>query len=101
MHQTVTNHDAIGNDIELIGRILGENHESYVYAQNKLNKSVEYIDEDKFNEYAQDENNVIIYHHSVFWEEGFEKVKAAKARVVFRYHNITPEKFFEPYSIFL
>ena len=27
MHQTVTNHDAIGNDIELIGRILGENHE--------------------------------------------------------------------------
>ena len=98
MHQTVTNHDAIGNDIEMIGRILGENHEVYVYAENRLNKSVEYIDEDKFNEYAGDENNVIIYHHSVFWEEGFEKVKAVKAKVIFRYHNITPEKFFEPYS---
>lgn len=100
MHQTVTNHDAIGNDIELIGRILGENHECYVYAQNKLNKNVEYIDEEKFNEYAQDENNVIIYHHSVLWEEGFAKVKRAKAKVVFRYHNITPEKFFEPYNNF-
>lgn len=98
MHQTVTNHDAIGNDIEIINNILGENHECYVFAQYRINKKVQYIEEDKLNELLQDENTTIIYHHSVYWEEGFNIIKSAKARVIFRYHNITPEKFFESYS---
>ncbi|MBR5066766.1 MAG: glycosyltransferase family 4 protein [Lachnospiraceae bacterium] len=97
MHQTVANHDAIGNDIEIISGILGENHESLVYAENKFNKRVEYVSDELIDEYLQDEKTVVIYHHSVFWQNGFEKINSAKAKVIFRYHNITPEKFFELY----
>ncbi len=98
MHQTVARHDAIGNDIEVISRILGAKHESYVFAELKSNTNVTYIDDVKFKELTSLEDTVIIYHHSVYWEEGFEMLKTAKCRIIFRYHNITPERFFESYN---
>ena len=98
MHQIVAKHDAIGNDIEMINKVLCENNESYVYCELQINKNVEYIDENKMEELIADEDTVIIYHHSVYWENGYEIIKKAKCKVIFRYHNITPEKFFENYN---
>jgi len=98
MHQTVTNHDAIGNDIEIMYEILKEQYECYVYAQNCFNTHVEYISEDKLVEILSGEENLALYHHSVFWEKGEEFLKASKAKIIFRYHNITPESFFEGYN---
>ncbi len=98
MHQTVTNHDAIGNDIEIMYGIIKEHYECYVYAQNCFNSHVEYITDEKLEEVLLLEDNLIIYHHSVFWEKGEEFLKKAKAKIIFRYHNITPEVFFEGYN---
>ncbi|MBO5176672.1 MAG: glycosyltransferase family 4 protein [Lachnospiraceae bacterium] len=98
MHQTVTNHDAIGNDIEIMYGILKERYECFVYAQNCFNSHVEYIADEKLEEILQDENNIVLYHHSVFWEMGETFLRAAQAKIVFRYHNITPEGFFEGYN---
>lgn len=98
MHQTLARHDAIGNDIEIIQKLLAEKHDSLVYAEKNFNKNVECIDEEKLDEFLQDENTIVIYHHSLFWKEGFAKVKDSKAKIIFRYHNITPEKFLEPYN---
>lgn len=97
MHETVTSHDAIGNDIELMSLIISKNHDCFVYALNRYNKNVNYIDEEKLDALLLDERTIVIYHHSVFWEHGYEKIKNAKCKVIFKYHNITPEKFFEPY----
>lgn len=101
MHQTVTGHDAIGNDIEAIFKLLNaQGRRCVVFANNTLNKQVTYIEESELESVLQEEDNIILYHHSVYWEQGIEILKKAKAKIVFRYHNITPPAFFEPYNSF-
>ncbi len=101
MHQTVATHDAIGNDIEIMFGLIREmGFECLVYAQNQLNKNVSYISKEDLSEYVQDRNTVVMYHHSVYWEEGEQILKSVKGQIVFRYHNITPEHFFENYNDF-
>lgn len=100
MHQTVTNHDAIGNDIEAIYSLLKNEYDCYVYAENQLNNNVAYISEKDAVSTIQEKDSVILYHHSVYWEKGYEFLKKSKGKIIFRYHNITPEKFFEPYNDF-
>ena len=95
MHQTVANHDAIGNDIEIINGILGTNHESLVYAENKFNKRVEYVSDELIDEYLQDENTVVIYHHSVFWKNGFEKINFHKVQICVRPSNLPSKRVIE------
>ena len=97
-HQTVVNHDAIGNDIEVMCKFLSQKHDCMVYAQNCLNKSLKYIDEESFYKLLNDQNAVIIYHHSVFWEEGEAFLHKTRGKIVIRYHNITPPEFFAPYD---
>jgi glycosyltransferase involved in cell wall biosynthesis len=45
-----------------------------------------------------DSFELIIYHHSVYWDFGEKVIREAKCPIVFKYHNITPPHFFEPYS---
>ena len=99
MHEMVSKHDAVGNDIELIGKMLEKNHESYVFTYLGLNKKVNYIDEETFDSMIEDENTVVIYHHSIYWEKGYEKLKKVKGKIIFKYHNITPPEFFESYNL--
>lgn len=101
MHQTIAAHDAIGADIEMMYHILNEKFDCVCYAVNAFNKQVEYIDtEEELVQYINQPTNVIIYHHSVYWKEGEEYLKKAKAKIIFRYHNITPPEFFQPYNEF-
>ncbi len=100
MHQTITNHDAIGNDIEIMYNILNQKHTCKAYAQNRLNSNLEYIEENELTRIMDAEENLIIYHHSVNWEYGERLIKKIKAKLIFRYHNITPPEFFKPYNDF-
>ena len=100
MHATVTNHDAIGNDIERMHQILSEKNECYVFAINQLNDNVPYISLEQLQEVVEKEDTVIIYHHSVFWELGEEILDKCKGKIIIRYHNITPAEFFEKYDEF-
>ena len=97
MHQSIVSHDAIGNDIELMTNVFAKQHKAVCYAQYGLNKSLKYIDEKKINLLAQSPQTVIVYHHSGLWEDGEKLLDGAKAQIVFKYHNITPPKFFAPY----
>lgn len=98
MHQTITNHDAIGNDIECMYNILQENWYCKCFAENRLNFAVSYADKEKAAEIINDKDGVVIYHHSVNWSLGEEMIEGCKATLIFRYHNITPPEFFEPYN---
>ncbi len=100
MHQTVTNHDAIGNDIEAMCSILSGICDCFVFAENRLNDTVAYVDERTFESIILQPENLLIYHHSVYWEKGESLLARAKARIVIRYHNITPPEFFSPYNNF-
>jgi glycosyltransferase involved in cell wall biosynthesis len=98
MHETITKHDAIGNDIFNMYNILTEKFECYVYCTNLLNNKLKRIDENKLYEIIENKENLIIYHHSIFWKNGEDILKRSKAKIIFIYHNITPKYFFEPYN---
>lgn len=100
MHQTVTNHDAIGNDIERMYEILKAKHVCRIYAQNRFNTRVEYLADEELDAWLENEETVLIYHHSVYWQFGEESLRKCKGTIIFRYHNITPPEFFEPYNEF-
>ena len=40
---------------------------------------------------------IIIYHHSQYWELGEELIHHSACPIVFKYHNISPARFFKPY----
>lgn len=98
MHQTVAQYDAIGTDIEIMYEILCQQYKCFVYAENQFNKNVEYVDDTVAESILAQESNLVIYHHSVYWAKGEELLHNTKAKLVFRYHNITPENFFQRYS---
>lgn len=101
LHQTVSRHDAVGNDIEKMYEILTQSgKDCYVYADNCFNQNVRYIDRNNMKYLINEPDNFLIYHHSVYWKEGEKILDAAKCRFVIRYHNITPKKFFRSYSKF-
>lgn len=100
MHQTVANHDAIGNDIELMYNLISKKQECKVYAQNQFNSRVEYINELEMEQELNNSSNLIIYHHSVYWEKGEQILDKFRGEIVIRYHNITPPEFFQPYNAF-
>lgn len=98
LHQSITNHDAIGNDIFHMYQILRRKHQAYVYCSYLLNGALKRIDREMLLDLVSDENNLAIYHHSNYWEEGEEILDKAKAKVFVKYHCITPPEFFENYS---
>ncbi|MCI9538620.1 MAG: glycosyltransferase [Eubacterium sp.] len=100
MHQTVTKHDAIGNDIEAMYLLLKQKHNCFVYAENQFNTVVQYVDEKQMDQIIQKTDCVVIYHHSVYWSDGYHILKRVKGKIIFRYHNITPASFFEKYNQF-
>lgn len=98
MHQTVVKHDAIGNDIFHMYELINKRFECYVYCDNLLNLPVNRITRDCLLDIIKDDRNLVIYHHSVYWSKGEEILDKCKAKVIIRYHNITPSEFFAPYN---
>lgn len=98
LHQTIAKHDAIGNDIDKIHSITKTYGSSYVYCQYLFNDRLELVEKGFLLEIISKPNTLIIYHHSGFWQEGEELLREARCKIIFRYHNITPESFFEEYN---
>lgn len=97
-HQTVINYDAVGNDIEAMFHLLSTRFDCWVYAYNQFHKGVRYISREDATRILDNPDNLFIYHHSVYWKEGEALLSGARARKIIRYHNITPESFFERYN---
>ena len=47
---------------------------------------------------ARRDLDLLIYHHSIWWERGEILLRALPARRLLKYHNVTPPEFFEDYS---
>jgi len=98
LHQTIAKYDAIGNDISHMQRILSARNECFIYCENLQNDEIKTISHKKLLDVISNENNLIIYHHSIYWRQGEQILNMAKAKIAFKYHNITHESFFEKYS---
>jgi glycosyltransferase involved in cell wall biosynthesis len=98
LHQTIADHDAIGNDMYRMCEIFKEKHECFIYCNNLLSNKFAAVSKNGLNRIISAEDNLIIYHHSNYWEQGEDILKQARSRIVIRYHNITPAHFFERYN---
>jgi glycosyltransferase involved in cell wall biosynthesis len=46
----------------------------------------------------RDRETLLIYHHSIGWPLGQYILSEASSRIVIKHHNVTPARFFRPYS---
>lgn len=98
-YQTVVDGDAVGHDvIEELKTLKEEGVDAYVYAENYDSVTRSFISEDSID-LTNEKDTILIYHHAVYWERGTELLKNAVCKKVIKYHNITPEHFFLPYSL--
>lgn len=99
-HQTVVDGDAIGHDVLGMYRTLtGLEYEVYIYAENYIGDFNRHrLNKRELLRLIDEPANVLIYHHSVFWDEGEEIIKHCRSHLILRYHNITPPDFFKTYS---
>lgn len=100
-HRSIMVGDAIGNDIlgtyNLLTKmgfkcwLVGEfTHES-IQTQYQVDKNLDPA-------YINYQYDLLIYHHSIFWEGGEHLLSGYTKSIVIKFHNITPPYFFSPYS---
>lgn len=89
-------HDAVSNDVlQQRGHLTKAGESVAVYAEHcdpsLRNLIVSFQD---IKRLVHIRECVLIYHHSVYWEQGAQLIETAKCRVFMKYHNITPPEFF-------
>lgn len=100
MHQTIATYDAIGNDIRGMYDALSKNNECFVYCEYYKTQGYERLSKMEVEEFLSCPDNTVIYNHSGYWENGEILLLQAKAKIIIRYHNVTPAHFFKKYSEF-
>lgn len=93
--------DAVGNDvIQQWNTLKSKSIPVSIYAQeseppyNDILVSLQEVEEK-----IKKKQTIILYHHSVYWEQGESILKKSSCRRIMRYHNITPSFYFNPYSL--
>ena len=99
-HEHIFDGDAVGNDIVGMAEVLtslgieviliGENIAESISKIRRIIVDFENLDLNQFE--------ILIYHHSTFWDKGTKLLYNFSGTIIFKYHNITPEFFFKPYS---
>jgi glycosyltransferase involved in cell wall biosynthesis len=103
MHQTIVEHDAIGHDIVEMYRTLSGSgrHECHLFCEYGVGiEALTLVDVHGARALAQDSGCVILYHHSIHWPLGEEILAGARGGIVFKYHNITPARYFANVPIY-
>lgn len=95
---TFSAYDAVSNDIRAMYKILSQTYDCKIYAEHRNVECAAYIEKKNLKKILSNKDNLLIYHHSVYWEVGKLFLKDAKCKIIFRYHNITPPAFYERYN---
>lgn len=94
---SLVKNDAIGNDIFAQQVLLREaGHAAEIFAENCDSFSRDkVISVETAKEWVADPKTLLLYHHSFIWDLGESLFNQAKCRILFRYHNISPAKYFD------
>lgn len=94
---SLVKNDAIGNDIFAQQVLLREaGHAAEIFAENCDSFSRDkVISVETAKEWVADPETLLLYHHSFIWDLGESLFNQAKCRILFRYHNISPAKYFD------
>jgi len=98
LSRSIVHHDAIGTDIRHMYRLFNRRHVCHVYAEYLMDDTLQPMDLEELHQLASDPDNLLIYHHSIAWPRMEPLLRQARAKVVIKYHNITPPHFFRAYD---
>jgi glycosyltransferase involved in cell wall biosynthesis len=94
-------YDAIGNDVRgMAAALRAAGYQVDVFAEEidpacaNSGRILDLHDRRRWH----DSRAILIYHHSMAWPKGEQLLEATAAKLVIRYHNITPARFFSRYS---
>jgi glycosyltransferase involved in cell wall biosynthesis len=98
--QTIRDGDAVGNDITgMYCTLANEGFDVGLISEYVSDSLADYqMDPAGIQNFVEDKDAVLIYHHSIFWEFGEHILEKFKGKIIFRFHNITPPHFFKDYS---
>jgi len=95
-------HDAVCNDaLKQQEVLIAAGHNCWLYAEfcDVVTASMSIAEADLISGITADSaDTCVIYHHAVFWAKGEQLLNAARCRIYFKYHNITPPEFFKNYD---
>ena len=93
-HGVIVPRDAIGNDVAGMVALLARERDVALFGEHVSMPDVARLDRAELDAFIASPANTIIYHHSIEWPLGEEILRRARAQIVIKYHNITPEHFF-------
>lgn len=82
MHRTLTN---LGHDVEVFARLTTLT-EPTIHEHTDL------------PHFLKKPGGVLLYHHSIGWDDGLTLLQEARCKRVVKYHNVTPPEFFDDVS---
>ncbi len=98
MQQTIAANDAISKDVTGMLSVLQDKAECRVYCDYSFIPGINSISKKDLEDMLSSSDNIVIYHHSLYWKSGGDLLKKAKCKIVFKYHNITPPGYFRHYD---
>jgi glycosyltransferase involved in cell wall biosynthesis len=99
-HQTITDGDAIGNDIMgMYNTLIDEGYNVGLLSEYSADSLKKYqMNSASTNNFFETPDSILIYHHSIYWEFGERILEKCKGKIIFKFHNITPTRFFKDFS---
>ena len=92
-------HDAIGQGILCMYRMLSRSHDCYLYGDYLRGVDCcRALPRESLLDFLSNPVNTVVYHHSNYWPEAGEWLSGARARFVLKYHNLAAPEFFEGYA---
>ncbi|MEZ6140270.1 MAG: glycosyltransferase family 4 protein [Zavarzinella sp.] len=92
--ESLTQRDAVGNDVLGMFRTLTHAGYDAHLCANYTNVSEKVLRPNQAKYLLEDPNNVAVYHLSLAWPNFLDAFLESKAKLIIRYHNITPSKYF-------
>lgn len=91
----LTTGDAVSNDVLAMQRVLA-NHglDARMYAESADFGEPKIWPLARIEEFLEEPDDVLIYHHSFGWETGLALLRKRKWKTVIKYHNVTPPELF-------
>jgi glycosyltransferase involved in cell wall biosynthesis len=89
-HGSIVPRDAIGNDVAGMVAALTRDRDVAVFGEHVHRTDLPRLDLAQLDDVIASPENTIVYHHSIEWPLGEEILARARARIVVKYHNITP-----------
>jgi glycosyltransferase involved in cell wall biosynthesis len=87
--------DAVGNDVVGMYHALRQRgHDVQLFAGTWTVTDPPVRHFDALPRYLSSESDLLLYHHSIGWEDGVHLLQQVSCKRAVRYHNVTPPEFF-------